>query len=251
MKQLIILSTLFILVSCGQSEIKKIISTYDNGEPELIFYYKIKGDTLTYRKERFFKSGQRMYTGDVIKGKKEGVWTWWYADGTIKDRFKYVNEYYVDTIFHYRTNGKLSEMEIVPPHKVKQDSCRGCNETVIGFYENGKIKESYTVIDNKKQGKYLSFHEDGGWSITNYIDDSLSGPTLEHNLDSVGNVIIVVGHYKNNKETGYWQWFNKDSVLYQTVHYEDGITSGLFKTYHTNGRIESEGAIKNGTIRGL
>ncbi len=50
---------------------------------------------------------------------------------------------------------------------------------------------------------------------------------------------------------GYWKWYNKDSVLYQTANYEKGITSGLYRTYYSNGTIESEGSIKNGKYQRL
>jgi antitoxin component YwqK of YwqJK toxin-antitoxin module len=35
------------------------------------------------------------------------------------------------------------------------------------------------------------------------------------------------------------------------VHYENGITAGLQRTYHLNGKVESEGAISDGKYQGL
>jgi uncharacterized protein len=251
MKQLILISALLTIVSCGQTETKEIISTYDNGEPEIIFYYKDKNDSLTYRKEVFFESGKLMYTGNVTKDVKDGVWTWWYENGNKKDQCKYRNGFYADTVYHWFESGQLSQIEIIPENTVRYDNACSCNGTIIRYYENGKLKEKFNSINGKFQGTYTTFDENGGWTILTYQEDVLQGFTTERNIDSLNNLMIVVGQYENGKENGLWRWFDKDSTIIGTRQYKDGELSGLYIEYYPNGKIKEEGKLIKGLPDGL
>ena len=221
MKQIIFILTLSILFGCGRMETKKVVTTYQNGKPEIIIYLLDKDDTSTYRKEVFYESGKPDYIGHIVKGVKDGTWTWWYENGNKKDQCKYEDGFYVDTVYHWYESGQLMQIEIVAGRTVRTDGCCNCNGTIIRFYENGKTKEKFTSLDNKFQGTYESYEEDGTWKIRTYKNDSLWGPTTEHIIDS-NEVTIVVGQYENGKETGLWKWFDKDSVLYETAVYTNG-----------------------------
>jgi len=251
MRQLIPLGIFLILVSCGQTEVKEIISTYDNGEPEVIFFYKVKGDTLTYRKERFFKSGKCMYTGHVIKGVKDGVWTWWYENGNKKDQCKYKNGFYADTVYHWFSNGQLSQIEIVPENKISYNNSCSCNGTIIRYFESGRLKEQFNSVQGKIIGKYRSFDENGGWDVATYKDGIMHGDVHEHNLDSTGDLSIVIGQYNNGKEHGQWKWLDRDSLLLGTREYHQGELSGRYFKYYHNGKIEEEGNLVKGLVDGL
>jgi len=238
------------LLGCKQ-EVEKVIESYPDGKPKIIFIYEDEQDSVNYQKKVLYNSGKIDYLGRISNGKKSGVWIWSYENGDKKDQCKYDEGLYIDTVYHWYEGGQLKQLEILPTINTSNGKCDVCNGTIIRYFENGKVKEKFTSNNGIFEGEYLTIKENGGWNKKTYKNDSLNGPTVEHNIDSVGKVIIVVGQCKDGKETGYWQWFNKDSILYQTVHYENGITSGLFRTYHRNGKVESEGAIRNGEYQGL
>ncbi|MCC6570713.1 MAG: hypothetical protein IT274_03730 [Chitinophagales bacterium] len=249
MKQIIFILTLSILFSCGQTETKKVVSTYQNGKPEIVIYYPDIDDTLTYRKEVFYESGERSYIGYILNGTKDGIWTWWYENGNKKDQCKYEDGYYVDTVYHWYESGKLKQIEIVEGRKVRTDGCCYCNGTIIRYYENGKINEKFTSLDDKFQGEYESYDEDGSWKMRTYRNDTLHGPTTEYIIDS-GKVIIIVGQYANGNETGLWKWLDKDSVLYQTAIYDNGVCNGEYLKYYTTGQIKEKATMINGDYEG-
>jgi len=249
MKYLIIVLAFCIFPGCGETETKKIVSTFNNGKPEVVFYFPEKGDTLTYRKEVFYESGKQSYTGHRVKGTKDGVWTWWYENGNLKDKCKYVDGFYVDTVYHWYENGQIKQIEIVAGRTVRTDGCCNCNGTIIRYDESGKEKEMFTSLNHKFEGISKTFEEDGSWKIRTYKNDTLNGPTSEHLIDS-GKVIIVTGQYENGKETGLWKWFDKDSLLYQTVVYENGIYNGEFLQYYPNGRLKEKGILVDGNYEG-
>lgn len=249
MKEIIPILALSILFGCGHTEIKKVVSTYKNGKPKIVYYLPDKDDTLTYRKEVFFESGKQDYIGHIVKGIKDGIWIWWYENGNKKDQCKYVDGFYVDTVYHWYESGKLRQIEIVAGRTVRTDGCCYCNGTIIRYYENGKTKEKFTSFDDKFQGTYESYDEDGCWRIQTYLDDTLDGPTTEYYIDS-GKVIIIVGQYDKGKETGLWKWFDKDSILYQTAIYDNGVYNGEFSKYYSNGQLKENATLLNGEYEG-
>ena len=166
-------SILLSFFSCKHAETKKIFYTFPNGQIGEIRYYELDSDTTTFRKEVFYNNGSKGYVGRINKGKKDGEWTWWYPNGMIKDLCKYNNGVYIDTVFHWKENGKLFQIEIVDGHNVLENECCNCNGTIIRYYENGTKKEQFTNIH-----------------------DQFEGPS--YYWDSLGNLISTT-FYKNNK----------------------------------------------------
>jgi len=147
--------TLLILLSfwsCKESEIKKIIYTFPNGQVGEVRFYNSQSDTTTYRKEVFYSSGKKGYVGQINKEKKNGTWIWWYPNGQKKDQCSYKDGVYIDTVFHWSKTGKLFQIEIVSGQKVLENECCNCNGTIIRYYENGKKKEEFTNIKGQFQG---------------------------------------------------------------------------------------------------
>jgi uncharacterized protein len=216
-------------LSCRQSEDKKVY--YFNGTHivEEIKYYKNSRDTLSLRKEDYYKSGNKFYTGSILNGEKVGTWIWWYENGQKKDQCQYADGFYIDTIYHWYSNGRLKQIEVVPVRAIGSDESCNCNGLIIRYNENGKIEEKFNALHGKLQGTYSTYKENGGWVTVIYENDTLSGPTLEHLIDSAGLTHIIVGQYKQGKKTGLWKWFNKDSILNQTAIYENGKVQDIIK----------------------
>ncbi len=247
MKHYISIFILFILVSCGQTEIKKVIYTFPNGIVGKVRYYSDESDTLTYRIEVFYLSGKRDFVGNFVEDRKEGVWTWWYENEKIKDKCKYKEGYYIDTIYHWYENGNLRQIEFLSG-QIGEKVGDKYSGTTIRYFENGKIKEQITTIDDKLEGKHIVYNEKGGWYMRTYSNNKLWGPTIEYCLDS--NNETAVGQFMNGKEHGLWKWFDKDSIIFKTAVYKNGIWEGPYILYYTNGKIKESSILKNGTYDG-
>lgn len=221
MKHFISFSILFALLGCDAPETKKIISTYENGQPEIVIYYPKGEDTLTYRKEVFYKTGKQDYIGNILENKKEGIWTWWYENGNKKDQSKYADGYYVDTVFHWYESGTIRQLEIVESRTVRTDGCCNCNGTVIRYYKNGNPMELFRNIDTIQEDTAKTWYKNGqlewyayfkngeeeGLSETYYRNGQtmrsgkIKNGLLQGNVtrwDSLGNVISVMRYQKGN-----------------------------------------------------
>ena len=196
---------------------------YENGQEKLVRYYKANTDTLNYREEKFYVTGERESIGQIVSTEKEdGVWIWWYKNGMKKDQCKYSHGINVDTIYHWYENGQLRQLEIINDHGKRTDNCCNCNGTIIRYNEDGKLIEQFTNIDGKRNGVVIRYVK-GNYRMETYKNDTLNGPTIEHYdmTDTTQNTTIK-GQYKNGKETGIWKWYNKDSGMIRTLVYDNG-----------------------------
>ena len=78
--------------------------------------------------------------GNVVEGKEEGTFTWYYPNGNKKWVETYLLGKSVDTTFCYYESGKL-QRKVLPP----VDSIRKATE----FYETGEVK-IITYLYNSK-----------------------------------------------------------------------------------------------------
>jgi uncharacterized protein len=91
-----------------------------------------------------YANNQAKVTGNFEEGKAEGIWIWWYQNGT-----------------------KMSEGEFINGKR---------NGTWQTWYSDGHKKSKATYVHDKLNGPYLSWFENGTIkSIRNYKDDLLNG----------------------------------------------------------------------------
>ena len=265
------LTCVVILISCQRKETRKVIQFFANGRPQFVNYYLDFTDTSTYRREVLFENGKKEYVGEIVNGQKEGEWTWWYSNGNKKDKCKYTNGKEIDTIFHWYENGKLKKLEILKPRNEHSTSnctlC--CNATFLCYYENGVLNEKFSKVNdefedssktwssdgklqeegvfknNKKEGRWKFFSSNGDITLRDFKNGLKNGYSLEILSDSTGTQIIK-GQYLSDLETGLWKWYTKDSILKQTVNYENGKTIGELVIYYPNGKIKQKGLLING-----
>jgi antitoxin component YwqK of YwqJK toxin-antitoxin module len=228
-----------LLFSCSQPEIKRIIRKHPNGKPEVIFYLKDKKDKSNFRKEVFFPSGKLSYRGQYKDKIKDGCWIWYFENGKKKDQCFYENGYYKGTVYHWYENGNLRQLEILPKRKVKNDDCSNCNGKIIRFNKAGRKTEELNAINDKLNGERIVYQANGDWIKGTYKNDVLNGPYYEHRHQD-GKLIFVVGNYLNGLEIGKWKWFDKDSVLNETVEYKNGKCNGKFFVYYPSGKIKEK-----------
>jgi antitoxin component YwqK of YwqJK toxin-antitoxin module len=74
--------TIISFLGCKSDIKKEIASTYPNGTPIKIIYYKWKGDKKDIIKEiRFFPNGEKEIEGEYLNDKRHGKWTYWFDNG--------------------------------------------------------------------------------------------------------------------------------------------------------------------------
>ena len=95
------------------------------------------------------------------------------------------------------------------------------SDTLIDYYESGNVKIAGTLLDNKREGLWISYFENGTkQSQHNYKNGLLNG-SLEVFLNS--GKLLYQGFYLEGKEHGKWIYYNEEQQPIKEIWYENGI----------------------------
>lgn len=132
----------------------------------------------------------------------------------------------------------------------------------------GGMSQSGYTVNGKKNGPWLTYHEDNGriQTLTSWVDGQLNGPTLKFNnrgqIESkseykAGQFDGVVETYKfgrtekstpyvNGKIEGMYEEFNQKGKLLKQIEFKNGAQDGSMKYFDDEGNITVEYIYKNG-----
>ena len=158
----------------------------------------------------------------------------------------------------------------------------GIRNGTFKMYENGKVKEEGTYLNNKKNGLWTLYSYNGKEEITFSIDVK-NGEYKKYN----GDVVVSQGRYSNglmigewiyrwdngnlkgqgnyingdggnlsesgfpiNGRDGLWKWNYENGEVKLTLNYNNGLLNGEFVRYHENGEVKEIGLTKDGKNEG-
>ena len=285
----IIIVTLFLLgfiTCCKRRPVAEIISTYRSGAVREERYYPDEKNRATYDRIYYYSNGDTFKVNHYLNGVQNGYCIGYSPKGFVKYRLHFVNDFKVDTMFYYTDSGVIQHMTIIKGKCADTISC--CDGTHLEFergrlrfrfymkeakadglhevfYTDGKISETYTVVNCEWQGPYKSWfengseqsegmyymdekegvwkfwHMDGSREVYTYHAGVLSGPAIEYAADTFSGSHIAKGSYENGKATGRWLFFDKDSILMNECDYLNDKRTGKYTGYHKNGKIRVTG----------
>ena len=81
-KYLLLLTSVFILASCGPKLEEIVEDTHPDGSPRLVEYFQtIDGFKEKVKVMAYYEDGTVRYEGEFANGKRDGYWAYWYEDG--------------------------------------------------------------------------------------------------------------------------------------------------------------------------
>lgn len=143
-----------ILASCKHSK-KKIVATYDNGRPQVVYDFPDADDTLTYTLKMLGPSGN------------------------IKQLVFVTHRLFVNKAITYRDNGKVQRVDsLLAPC----NGLRACDKIEFFYNDNGTPSQMYTVRNGIKEGITKQYDAKGHLIKSyNLIRDSIKdGEYLEY-----------------------------------------------------------------------
>ncbi len=233
----------------------------------------------------FIKKSEIINSFD-LEGNRNGVWKFFYDDGTTKLVGRYKNgiedgyfKYYskdgsLDSIKKFRNGLEVLDTPELDTYDIKTDYYADGSPKVIGSYkdnkaegvrreydENGEITASYImhkgaiiaegILDNtgKKQGDWIFYYYNGKIeSKGKFVDDIKIGSWIYY-FDNGG--IEQTGSYDNEGSfVGEWKWYYRDGSKRIVEQYFDGILEGQFYEYNVLGDVMIEGEFVNGLREG-
>jgi hypothetical protein len=117
--------------------------------------------------------------------------------------------------------GKQAEHTSTTPTKPLHQNFKpkALKDTIGGiyheFYENGNVKVKGIYKNNKRDGDWSFFYDNGKlWSWGEYTDGVRNGGSSVYYENGV---LKMEGTYLNNKQVGIWKFYNKEGKLIKEV----------------------------------
>jgi antitoxin component YwqK of YwqJK toxin-antitoxin module len=182
--------------------------------------------------KNYDREGHLILEGSFMDGKLHGDNTAYYADGTVRHRFKYVEGRKTGTGLTYHANGKIKIRE--------QPSLTGKDWTIEEFTETEKKLSVKHYQNDQPHGTWIFYHEDGTTVKIkeNYEAGKLSGlrveyfPTGKPALEETYRYNLLNGPFKTYYEMG---------SVHTTGECRSQRKHGLFTSYYPNGAIHEQG----------
>jgi antitoxin component YwqK of YwqJK toxin-antitoxin module len=212
------------------------------------------------------------YKNDV----KDGFTRYYYPDGKLKTETPFVKgmeqgfgkEYATDgmiiTLTEYKKGFIVDRLRI--NRKDKNNLKQG---KWFLFYDSGNIKQEGDYRDDKKEGYFKDFAENGDLiKICKYINDELQPDAVEIQKLQVVNEyypdgkLKVSAMYRNNIPEGIRREYKPDGNIEKSVMYhnglitgegnmlDDGNKDGHWREYFTDGSLKAEGNYDDGKTIG-
>lgn len=214
----IIFTVLMILVSCNKGPKTKIVEKWETGKSKIIQTYDNPDDTLTFKREFYYKNGQLGSKGYYVNNKQDGLWEWWFCNGNKQHEAVFKNGLYVQYRKHWREDGTLRLVEII--NHPCSDTC--CDGKRIYYRDNGTKLIQYSVSSNGEwDGEGFAYFPDGKIARKfTYVNGLKQGMCYEYYENGK---IEEEGNYINDKEDG--KWICRDSTGKMTGYYiyKDGV----------------------------
>jgi antitoxin component YwqK of YwqJK toxin-antitoxin module len=141
---------------CKGHTVKEVESTYENGKPKIVKYYKGEGQTRSIVKEiQYYSNGKIKVEGEYEEGKKNGQWIFYYESGIIWSQGFF-----------------------------KQGLSTGKTKV---FHENGQLFYEGEYVEGKKQGNWSFYNEEGEpFNNVKFVDGKIESQpnTFDHVKDT-------------------------------------------------------------------
>lgn len=109
----------------------------------------------------------------------------------------------------------------------------------MGYYPDGQKRYEGQFKNDKCQGVFTYYQENGALWATNTFDKS--GTKALNKTYAPNGTLIATGYYLNQEKEGEWRFYSEETGALLTVEeYKGGLAHGPSKTYFETGVLMSE-----------
>jgi antitoxin component YwqK of YwqJK toxin-antitoxin module len=223
----------------GEFDSGKMIGTwreyFPNGKPSYETLYK---DTLVYAMAQwdsegnqlvkngngtsvtYSDAGEKLSEGTVKSGLNDGVWTYWYNDGKLKEMGSYKDGVY-SLVNSWDPGGQALVSNGNGYHKSYDD-----NGVVLAecMYRNGKPHGLHYT----RNGEGLLMSE------VNFVEGKMEGKAKQYGATGE---LYSEGDFRNNVQDGPWIWYHQNGQPESEVTFVNGQKQGDQIFYNESGEV--------------
>ena len=159
------------------------------------------------------------------KGRREGEWKTWYANGQLKTYYTYIKDQIEGIFTYYDSAGTTIKTETY-----KKSILEGITSD---FNENSTLRMTTTYKKGLKEGPQKEFIE-GVVLIEQrtFKKDSLDGEWTSWHDNGTQKVVRV---YKNGQPRGNWMFYDSKGAWMREEQYKKGLADGIWTFYDREG----------------
>ena len=159
------------------------------------------------------------------KGRREGEWKTWYANGQLKTYYTYIKDQIEGIFTYYDSAGTTIKTETY-----KKSILEGITSD---FNENSTLRMTTTYKKGLKEGPQKEFIE-GVVLIEQrtFKKDSLDGEWTSWHDNGTQKVVRV---YKNGQPRGNWMFYDSKGAWMREEQYKKGLADGIWTFYDRDG----------------
>ena len=159
------------------------------------------------------------------KGRREGEWKTWYANGQLKTYYTYIKDQIEGIFTYYDSAGTTIKTETY-----KKSILEGITSD---FNENSTLRMTTTYKKGLKEGPQKEFIE-GVVLIEQrtFKKDSLDGEWTSWHDNGTQKVVRV---YKNGQPRGNWMFYDPKGAWMREEQYKKGLADGIWTFYDREG----------------
>ena len=159
------------------------------------------------------------------KGRREGEWKTWYANGQLKTYYTYIKDQIEGIYTYYDSVGTIIKKETY-----KKSILEGITSD---FNENSTLRMTTTYKKGLKEGPQKEFIE-GVVLIEQrtFKKDSLDGEWTSWHDNGTQKVVRV---YKNGQPRGNWMFYDSKGAWMREEQYKKGLADGIWTFYDREG----------------
>lgn len=230
---LLILAVALFCAGCSSGEGKKVISTFANGDPRQVSYFRTEGkDTVWLRTEYLYQYGNKQLEGGLEENDRmQGVWTIWYEDGGKNAEASFQHGICKGDWQVWDFKGNLLTRDqlrmefdsvgfpLMIRYLQKENDSSSSITGEVHFYPNHLKKTEGPVTNRQKHGLWKAWYRDGTkWSEGNFQHDVNHG---KHTVWHENGQKFYEGEYMVGKRTGIWTFWAEDGRVIKELNYNE------------------------------
>ena len=177
---------------------------------------------------------------------KTGIWEEYHSNGNLYSKGLYVNGKREGIWEEYYSNGNIGSKGLYRDGKRE-----GIWEE---YWHNGNIKSKRLYKDDKEDGLWEYYHPNGNiWSKVLFKDGEFIKKLPLNESEQPKKKLFIPR--RQSGENSKWNQWNKEQPVKDGIrinqYTHDGIKTGIWEEYYSNGNIGSKGSYKDGEEDGL
>lgn len=222
---------LLLLASCSRT-FDKVVQSYENGNPMLVYTYRgNQKSPILVAEHMYYENGQMQFE-KLFKGQPEqpdGTWKYWFDNGQLfaSADFSDNRQFGSGWKFFNRTgnswyDGTLDSVYVTDLGMFGTPTtvvfCSGPNRDVVQFYSNYTVRSTERLVNGRREGRVIFYYPGGLPQTEAFFENGIEQGS--YTVFQPNGIPYYRGQYTEGQRTGIWEFYDAEGNLVNTHDYD-------------------------------